>query len=359
MNPTAPSTEPISCAIAGLGKMGIMHASMLSAIPGASIAGLIDLDVKNCKMIASMGVEAPAFQDLIECIEKAKPRAIWITTPQSTHRRLMEQCLERGVAVFVEKPLAHTVEDALAMAKLARHHADIPVGVGYMLGHNPLFAMARDLIDLGVLGQVKCFRASCRLSQVFSPKKGWTFTREGAGGGVLINSGVHLLYAMHLLFGRPRGVTARGGGVHNEVEDALGALIDYESGVWGQVEVNWSVPGYENQTTDIEVVGTAGTITMANEHLRLWLARKGAKHPAGWSEWRREDLEPRAAFIMSPDYCGDEFYLEDLDMIEAVREGRKPRVDADTAYEVQEALHAIYVSLRGGDYVDLPGGDEL
>ena len=80
---------------------------------------------------------------------------------------------------------------------------EVPVAVGYQMLHNPLLQKAADMIEGGVLGTVKSFRASCRLSQVFSPKKGWTFTRERAGGGVMINSGVHVLSMLARLFGRP------------------------------------------------------------------------------------------------------------------------------------------------------------
>jgi len=342
-------------AVAGLGKMGIMHAAMLSVVPGARVSALVDQDLKLCEQVRSMGVQAPQFSDLEACLDEVRPEGVWIATPQFTHRALLEACLTRGVPVFCEKPLAHTLAEARSMAEAARRHPQTPVAVGYMLAHNPLFSRAAELTGGGVLGDVKSFKASCRLSQVFSPKKGWTFTRDRAGGGVLINSGCHLLFVLTMLFGRPRGVFVRGRGVHNEVEDTLTAILDYPSGLWGSVDVTWSVPGYELQTHDVEIIGTAGTLEVGNQGLRLWLHHKSAEHPAGWSEWRRGAQEPRAAFSLSPDYCGDEFFLEDQDFVEAVRGARAPKVGVEQGLLVQEMLDAMYRSMAGGQYVELAG----
>jgi predicted dehydrogenase len=288
---------------------------------------------------------------LAACLDQVRPEGVWITTPQFTHRALFETCLSREVSVFCEKPLAHSLADARAMADLAARHPNVTVAVGFMLAHNPLFARAADLVRSGVLGAPKSFKASCRLSQVFSPKKGWTFTREQAGGGVLINSGVHLLNLVLMVLGRPAGVFVRGQGVHNEVEDTLWAIFDYPSGLFGSVEVSWSVPGYDMQTHDLEVTGTEGVIEVGNQRLRLWLARTSHQFPAGWTEWSRETEAPRAAFSLSPEYCGDEFFLEDFDFIEAVRKGRPPRAGMREALEVQELLDAMYRSMTEKTYI--------
>ncbi|MCL5269537.1 MAG: Gfo/Idh/MocA family oxidoreductase [bacterium] len=344
--------------VAGLGKMGIMHAAMLGVVPGGKVAGLVDVDAKLGEHVRSMGVEAPAFIDLEACLDAVRPEGVWIATPQFAHRPLFEICLRRRVPVFCEKPLAHALVDARAMAALAAGQPALPVAVGFMLAHNPLFSRAGELIRGGALGAIKSFRASCRLSQVFAPMKGWTFTRDKAGGGVLINSGCHLLFILLEMFGRPRCFTVRGGGVHNEVEDTLGALIDYPNGLWGVMEVTWSVPGHETQTHDVEVIGTGGTLEVGNQWLRVWLARRTSDLPAGWTQWRRAELEPRADFSLSPDYCGDEFYLEDRDFVEAVRKGRPPRVGVAAALAVQEMVDAIYRALESGAPAPMPAEGE-
>jgi predicted dehydrogenase len=300
-----------------------------------------------------MGVEAPFYTDLAKAIEEVRPEGVWIATPQFVHRPMFELCLAHNVPVFCEKPLAHTLDDARAMAAAAAARPDLPVAVGYMLAHNPLFRHAHDLIVSGELGLPCSFKASTRLSQVFSTMKGWTFTKEQAGGGVLINSGCHLLMALYVMFGQPSRVTVKGRGVHNQVEDTIGAILEYPNGLWGMVEVNWSVPGHELQTHDIEVIGTSGTIEVGNEAMRLWLHEKSRRNPAGWTQWLRSRTEPLAEFSLSPEYCGDEFFLEDKDFVESVRRGKKPRVGIAEAMAIQELLEAMYRSMESGTTVEV------
>jgi predicted dehydrogenase len=352
----APTTPGF--AVAGLGKMGIMHASMLSALPGAGVAALVDVDAGLCRQVRSMGVDAPVFERVEAMLASIRPEGVVIATPQFLHRPLVETCLERGVPVFCEKPLAHTLDDARAIVAASRRAPDVPLAVGFQMAHNPLFQRAADMIADGTIGRVKSFKANCRLSQVFSPKSGWTFTKERAGGGVLINSGCHLLYTLLMLFGRPTAVVARGSGVHNQVEDTFAALIEYPGGLWGMLEATWSVPGHEMQTNDIEAIGTEGTLEAGADALRLWRSREAGGHPAGWSEWRRAETVPKADFSLSPDYCGDEFYLQIADFVQAARQRRPPRVGVDQAFVVQEMLTALYQAQSSGDRVELPPESE-
>lgn len=335
---------PVRIAIAGLGKMGIMHASMIRAIEGAEVVALVEPNAALGKQVASMGPEAPCFPDIESCLREVKPDGVIVSTPQFTHRAVAEACLEAGVGVLTEKPLAHTMADARAMLEASKRKPEVAAGVGYMLGHNPLFDEAARLVQSGGLGEVKSCRASCYLSQVFKPSVGWTFTKDKAGGGVVINSGSHLLFVLQKVMGPATRVHARGSGVHNPVEDTMGALVDFESGAWGTINISWSLPGYEFQTHDLLIEGTNGTIEVGNEVLRVWLVEGREGYGKGWTERRRSETEPRAALSLSPDYCGDEFFLEDQDFVEAIRNGRQPKVGWAEGLRVQAFLDALYRS---------------
>jgi predicted dehydrogenase len=341
----------VRIAVAGLGKMGIMHASMIRAIPGAEVAALVEPNGALGKQVASMGVNAPCYPDIETCLREARPDGVIVSTPQFTHRAVAEACLAADVGVLTEKPLAHTLDEARAMVEAARRHPKAAAGVGYMLAHNPLYDEAARLVREGALGDVKSCRASCFLSQVFKPSQGWTFTKDKAGGGVVINSGSHLLYVMQKVMGHPTGVMARMTGVHNAIEDTFGALVDFASGAFGSIAISWSVPGYEFQTHDLMIEGTNGTIEVGNEVLRVWLVEDRGDYKRGWTERRRDETEPRAALSLSPDYCGDEFYLEDLDFVRAIAEGRQPKVGWEEGLRVQEFLDALYRSAESRTWV--------
>lgn len=349
----ASGDRPVRIAIAGLGKMGIMHTSMIQAIEGAEVAALVEPSGALGKQVASMGPDVKTYPDIQTCLKEARPDGVIVSTPQFTHRSLAEACLEAGVAVLTEKPLAHTIEDARAMLEASKRKPELPAGVGYMLAHNPLFDEAARIVREGGLGEVKSCRASCFLSQVFKPSVGWTFTKDKAGGGVVINSGSHLLYVIQKVMGGVSGVQARSSGVHNPVEDTFGALVDFQGGAWGTINISWSVPGYEFQTHDLMIEGTNGTIEVGNEVLRVWLVDERAGYAKGWSEKRRGETEPKAALSLSPDYCGDEFFLEDQDFVRAIAEGRQPKVGWEEGLRVQLFLDALYRSAETQQYVSV------
>ena len=70
MTHSTESTKRNGFVVAGLGKMGIMHAAMLGVVPGGAVAALVDQDAKLCEHIRSMGVNAPGFADLETCLDQ-------------------------------------------------------------------------------------------------------------------------------------------------------------------------------------------------------------------------------------------------------------------------------------------------
>ena len=64
--------------------------------------------------------------DIETCLSSCKPDGVIVATPQFTHRSVAEACIRAGVGVLTEKPLAHTLDDARAMAKLASENPAIP-----------------------------------------------------------------------------------------------------------------------------------------------------------------------------------------------------------------------------------------
>ncbi|NQU42996.1 Gfo/Idh/MocA family oxidoreductase, partial [bacterium] len=259
--PVSAGEGPLRVALIGLGKMGVVHASSCGVLDDLEIVALVDRDAKLGSQFQSMGVKAP-FYDSVEALfgSGVALDAALIITPSFTHRGVGTACLERGLHVFCEKPLAHTLEDARAMAAAAREHPDLVTATGFVKGHYSLWLEAARRLQSGWIGTPRRFAASVYLSQVFSPMKGWQFTKEKAGGGILINSGIHLVHFLRVLFGDMASVTARARSMHSEVEDTLAAVMEFRSGVFGSYDTSWSVPGYQTEGTRVLVEGDAGTM---------------------------------------------------------------------------------------------------
>jgi predicted dehydrogenase/nucleoside-diphosphate-sugar epimerase len=359
--PAEAGATNVRLAVIGLGKMGVMHASMCSAVPGVEVAALVDVDPKLGSQVQSMGVKATFYASLDALFEGEKGQfdGVIVSTPQFTHRAIGVACLERGLHVLSEKPLAHSLNDARLMAEAAAKHPELITATGFMKGHYPLWLEAARRLGSGWIGTPRRFRATVYLSQVLSPKKGWTFTKEKSGGGILINSGIHLIQFLRVLFGDAVRVTALARPMHSEVEDTLAALIEYRSGVFGSYDTSWSVPGYQTEGTTVLVEGDEGTMEITDDWLRTHhLTGKGGGGtngggaPKGWSKTHRSELD-RAAFTLSPDYGGEGYYNQIEDFARAIREKGKARYDWQEGLRVQEVIDALYRSAETRQTIEI------
>jgi predicted dehydrogenase len=332
-----------------------MHSAMMHQVPGARLAALVDREPKLGRHVQSMmGNPPPFFTSIEEAAREIDLQGALVCTPQFAHRSVAEACLEAGLDVFVEKPLAHRLDDAEAMMKGLKKHPDRVAGVGYMKAHEGLTQEVRRLLDQKVLGEVHGFSANCILSQVFGPKKGWIYTKNLSGGGMVINSTCHLLHTLTRWFGPVKAVTATCHSIHSvEVEDEADITLEHE-GLVGKVHTSWSVPGYEVETSTVRIEGEVGEMGVHKWGLRLELRRPSAGFDAGKHYFTRDEFE-KAGFNLSPGYGGEGYYREDEDFVKACRERRPAGVSWAEGLHVQRVIDAVYRS--EGQRLDIPQED--
>ena len=137
----------ISVAIAGAGRMGKNHAKNLGAIADVKIVAVADI-VRDAADALAEPHNAAAFTDYREMLERVKPDLVYFCTPAFDHAEQVAFAAERGVNVFVEKPLSTTVAGAKAAADAVERHG-ILCTVGYQWRYNPATDAAREaLADL-------------------------------------------------------------------------------------------------------------------------------------------------------------------------------------------------------------------
>jgi predicted dehydrogenase len=334
----------INCAIVGLGKIGILHAAMVRNIPGARLAALVDREPKLGGHVQSMmGTPIPFYTSMEEAIRHVPLQAVFVCTPQFAHRAVAEMCLEAGLDVFVEKPLAHSLSDAEALANVLERHPEKVAAVGFMKAHEGLYQEVARLLHEGSLGELHSFEATCYLSQVFKPKKGWIYAQNFSGGGMVINSTCHLLHSLQRWFGPVQGVTAHCRSIYStEVEDEASIELEFAS-LSGRVHTSWSRPGYDVETSTVRIRGEAATLEVDDACLSLNLGRETGTQGEKEARWPRAHFE-RAAFNLSPNYGGEGYYREDEDFLQASLARRPARVGWDEGLAVQRVIDAIYRS---------------
>lgn len=134
----------ISVAIVGAGRMGKRHVTNLTGIADASIVAVADVVRDAADMLAEPS-GATVFTDYREMLEHVKPDLVYFCTPAFDHAEQVTFAAERGVNVFVEKPLATTVAGAKAAADAVERHG-ILCTVGYQWRYSPATDAARDAL---------------------------------------------------------------------------------------------------------------------------------------------------------------------------------------------------------------------
>ena len=127
------ATTAVRVLVAGLGNMGISHASAYQANPGFEIAGLVNRSAVTLpQVLAGRQVEP----DFYSSLHEHKPELVSVNTYSDTHAEYAIAAMEAGAHVFVEKPLATNLADARNVVACAKANQRKLV-VGYILRHHP------------------------------------------------------------------------------------------------------------------------------------------------------------------------------------------------------------------------------
>jgi predicted dehydrogenase len=136
--------QPVRVLVAGLGTMGRSHALAYHHEPGFEIVGVVTRSGRVPEELKAY----PHFADFFEALAATKPELASINTYTDTHAPYAIAAMEAGAHVFLEKPIAATVEDARRVVESARQH-DRKLVIGYILRHHPswidFIAKAREL----------------------------------------------------------------------------------------------------------------------------------------------------------------------------------------------------------------------
>ncbi len=218
------------------------------------------------------GADAASFEELLDDDEIA---GVSLVVPNALHPRMVEQALEAGKHVFVEKPIANTVAEGIAMADAARD-ADRTLMVGHNTRRAGGFRTARHILDTGALGTLisleACFSHSGGLG--VGPES-WRYSRETCPAVPLIQLGIHPVDTMHNFAGPTKRVSSfMRSALMPENDDSTVTLLEFESGLLGTLHSHYVVTG----ANFIQLYGTD-----ANLYAEADRAEKTIRRPYGTS----------------------------------------------------------------------------
>lgn len=187
---------PLRIAVIGAGVIGKTHIDALAHEDDGRLVAIADSSDAARAVAARHGV--PLHTDYRAMLDQEKPDGVIIATPNATHVPIGLDCIERGIAVLVEKPIADTVEAAQTLSDAAER-AGVPLLVGHHRRHNPILRMAREVIARGDLGPL----VSATILYTFLKPDGYfdaAWRREEGGGPILINL-IHEIDTLRFLCG--------------------------------------------------------------------------------------------------------------------------------------------------------------
>jgi predicted dehydrogenase len=198
--------------------------------------------------------------DWREALRRDDVDAVVVATPNSLHHDVAVEAATNGKHVLVDKPMACTPAEADDMIAVARDHH-----VVLMPFQNtrfaPPFVAAHDAVAGGRIGDVTGLRAAFGHAgpQAWAPDATWFFDRAVAGGGCLIDLGVHVVDLVRWITGHDiEEVAAFVNGRSGDVESDAQLLLRFDNGAIGTAHASWSSrPGPDHQLT---IVGTVGTL---------------------------------------------------------------------------------------------------
>lgn len=307
----------VSLGFIGLGKMGVSHLSIFAAHPDVRVGGIADPSA-FMRPVVEKHLGFKTHKDYKKLIDSGDVEAVVVATPSRTHAEIATYAMERGLHVFVEKPLTLAVEDSQRLTDLAAAKG-VANQVGY---HNRFIATFREtkrLIDAGMLGAIYQIAGEA-YGQVVIKQSGSTWrSQKVEGGGCLHDYCSHVVDLMNYLVGPPTDILGASlqSIYSSEVEDAVYATLGYPEGLTGQLSINWSDDTYRKMSTQITVLGTNGKIIVDRQECRVYLreSRQDETYPQGWTIRYITDLQEPVDFYLR----GEEYSSQADAFVKAVQ----------------------------------------
>ncbi len=191
-----------------------------------------------------------------------------IATPSALHAQQSIAALERGVAVFCQKPLGRTGAEAKGVVDAARR-ADRLLGVDLSYRHTEAARALRTLIEDGALGRI--YAADLVFHNAYGPDKAWFYDAELSGGGCVADLGVHLVDLACWLLGWPevtqveshlyrRGAQLRA----DSVEDYAVAALTLSTGAIVRIACSWRLHAGQDAVISAAFYGVEGGAELRN-----------------------------------------------------------------------------------------------
>lgn len=257
--------------VIGLGKMGISHAAIVNTHPSVDMVAVCDTTTIVLDVFRKFS-KVKLYNNYVKMIDNEKLDFVVIATPTRLHYPMVKYTLGKGLNVFCEKPFCMNTVEGMELEKLAQQKGLINQ-VSY---HNQFVGTFRELkrlLKAGVIGDLVHFTGEAYGNVITNDKGGTWRSDPKEGGGCLLDYASHVINLIQEIIGRP--VKADGSVMKkifsSAVEDAVYSLLILESGLSGNLSVNWCDETYRKMSTSITVQGKKGKMICDATEIKIYL----------------------------------------------------------------------------------------
>ncbi len=352
--------EPVRYGVIGTGMMGIEHIENIRAIDGAVITAIADTNPDSIATgHAAAGHDVTVFTDHGDLLASGMCDAVVIVTPNHTHIDILGDALATDLHVLVEKPLCTTVEDCLRIIELAEHRpAEAITWVGLEYRYMPPAAELVRLVHEGAVGTPRMIAMREHRFPFLVKVDHWNRFSQNTGG-TLVEKTCHFFDLMNLIL-RERPVRVMASGSHDvnhfdehydqgvpDMLDNAFVIVDYPSGARALLDLCMFAEATHNQE-EISVVGDRGKVEALIPENVIRTGVRGEHWIGGVESYVAHDDR-----VAHEGLHHGSSYLEHLDFIGAIREGRPAGVTLVDGLWSVAAGEAAHRSIELGRPVEL------
>jgi len=276
--------NPTRIAVAGAGYIGQAHIDVALRSDRCVLSAIVDPAPAAAAVAARVGI--PLFASLQDMLAADKPDAVILATPNQLHLSHALTCIDAGLAILLEKPIASTVTEATQLVQAA-DATQARLLVGHHRAHSPIMAKAVAVVASGVLGRLVSVTGSATFFKPDSYFSDAPWRQEIGAGPILLNM-IHEVHNLRMLCGEIIAVQAFASNAIRgfAVEDTVSINLRFASGALGSfmlsdtaasarsweqtAQENKAYPSYDDEDCYV-ISGTNGSLSIPTMRLKTYL----------------------------------------------------------------------------------------
>jgi len=316
----------MNVAVIGVGNMGQHHARNYTEIPGLDLVAVADTNPKIGDPIAKR-FKCNYYKDYAKMLEKEKIELVTIAVPTKFHKKVALDCIQKGIHILIEKPIAATVSEAKEIVAKAKEK-----GVKFTVGHierfNPAVLKLKEMVEKGKLGDITSI-----VTRRIGPMPG-----QIKDANVVIDIGVHDIDLMNWFFGKlPDQVVAGGGNALNRMQqDYVNVFLKYGK-MSGLSQANWITP-VKIRTLSVSGTKALAEVNFITQELDIYESTYSTEYD-DFGEFVIKFGQPKDKKVIKVDNV-EPLKAEIKAFVKAIKENKPPVVTA------REAIDALDIACR-------------